>query len=150
MQTSEFLMGLRDIIKLYEVSLKEVCEKFELSMIETTIITFLYHNPDKDTAGDIVEYRNLSKGNVSQAVESLIQKSLLQRIPDQYDRRKIHLSLLDNAKPITTSIERVYHQFSKDLFNSFSSEELLQIKKINDLMKENTKKAMQRRIKNER
>ena len=42
---------------------------------------------------DIVELRMLLKGNVSQAVESLIQKSLLKREQNKEDRRKIHLSL---------------------------------------------------------
>ena len=56
---------------------------------------FLYNNPGKDTAADITELRMLSKGNVSQAVESLIQKGSAKDGPlTRLDRRKIHLSLL--------------------------------------------------------
>lgn len=44
------------------------------------------------------------KANVSQAVESLIQKGLLKRTADQTDRRKIHLSLLPQTADITAAI----------------------------------------------
>ena len=87
-RTTSILMGVRSMMKLYESMLKEVCEEYQLAQIEVTIISFLYNNPGKDTAGDIAELRMLSKGNVSQAVENLIQKSLIQRIPDESDRRR--------------------------------------------------------------
>lgn len=87
--------------------LKEICRRHKLTLIETTIISFLYNNPGRDTAADIVELRMLSKGNVSQAVELLIQKSLLKRIPDENDRRRIHLELLPDAIPITNEIDTI-------------------------------------------
>lgn len=64
--TTDILMTFRRIIKLHESGLKELCEKYRLSLIEANIISFLYNNPGKDTAGDIVELRMLAKGNVSQ------------------------------------------------------------------------------------
>lgn len=66
-QTTDFLMYFRRIIKLHESMLKEICETYQLTMIEANIISFLYNNPGRDTARDIVELRMLSKGNVSQA-----------------------------------------------------------------------------------
>ena len=91
-RTNILLANIRRIVKLYDSMLKPVCERYTLALIEATIISFLYNNPGRDTAADIVEYRMLSKGNVSQAVESLIQKGLLQRCQDTRDRRRIHLS----------------------------------------------------------
>ena len=41
--------------------LKEICGAYHLTMIEANIISFLYNNPGKDTAGDIVELRMLSR-----------------------------------------------------------------------------------------
>lgn len=90
-RTTEFLMNIRSIIKLHESMLREICGEYQLALIEATIISFLHNNPGKDTAADIVELRMLSKGNVSQAVESLIQRSLLRREQDAVDRRRIHL-----------------------------------------------------------
>ena len=50
-------------------------------MTEASIICFLKNNPQLDTAADIVEYKMLAKSHVSQAVESLIQKSMLAGLP---------------------------------------------------------------------
>lgn len=85
---TEWLMSFRYIIKGQDALIKEICDSFKLTRIEGTIIVFLYNNPGKNTAGDIVELRMLSKGNVSQAVESLIQKSFLARKQDAEDRRE--------------------------------------------------------------
>ena len=92
-KSTELWMGLRSLLRLYDKMLKQVCTEHDLTVIEADIISFLQNNPGKDTAADIVELRLLSKGAVSKAVESLIQKSLLERIPDTEDRRRIHLKI---------------------------------------------------------
>lgn len=145
MQTTNFLMNIRLILKLHESALKEVCEQYQLTLIEANIISFLHNNPGKDTAGDIVELRMLSKGNVSQGVESLIQKNLLSRTPDQTDRRKIHLSLLPGAKPITKTIDTLQTRLGEELFCDFSSREFEQFNDLNQRLMENAKNARKRR-----
>lgn len=80
-------------------------------MMEATIITFLRNNPSVDTAADIAELRMLSKGQVSQAVESLVQKGLVTRQPDASDRRRIHLLLCEKSIPVTDSIDAIQRQF---------------------------------------
>ena len=99
--------------------LKEICGAYHLTMIEANIISFLYNNPGKDTAGDIVELRMLSKGNVSTAVEALIQKHLIEREQDKTDRRRIHLYLLPAAEPITNRISEIREQFSEEILLDF-------------------------------
>ena len=75
-KTTELFMGIRSLFRLYDKMLKKVCTEHDLTVIEADVISFLQNNPSKDTAADIVELRMLSKGAVSKAVESLIQKSL--------------------------------------------------------------------------
>ena len=87
---SDMLLLVRYMMKLYEKHLENVQMKYQLSHIEIAIIGFLYNNPEKDTAADIVERRMLPKGNVSAGVEMLVQKELLIRRQDQADSRKIH------------------------------------------------------------
>ena len=123
-QNTETWMGIRGVIKLYEKMLKRVCTEHHLTVIEADVISFLQNNPEKDTAADIVELRMLSKGAVSKAVESLIQKSLLDRRPDQQDRRRIHLILRPEAGPVTESIESVQDEFWNMVLEGFTEEEL--------------------------
>mgnify|MGYP003255414754 CR=1 FL=1 len=143
-QTTDFLMYFRRIIKLHESMLKEICETYQLTMIEANIISFLYNNPGRDTARDIVELRMLSKGNVSQAVESLIQKGMLKRIPDQSDRRMIHLALLEKTDPIVQTMARQKTAFQDELFTGFSDGEKELYHQFNCRMMENAKSAMKR------
>ena len=140
-RTNILFANIRRIVKLYDSMLKPVCERYTLALIEATIISFLYNNPGRDTAADIVEYRMLSKGNVSQAVESLIQKGPLQRCQDTRDRRRIHLSLTGKARPITDEIERVRQIFQDQIFRDFSEEEERQFARYNERIAENIKKA---------
>lgn len=143
--TTNFLTNFRRTIKLYDTMLKEICGAYHLTMIEANIISFLYNNPGKDTAGDIVELRMLSKGNVSTAVEALIQKHLIELEQDKTDRRRIHLYLLPAAEPITNRISEIREQFSEEILFGFSEEERKQFEVLNDRLWENTRNAMKRR-----
>lgn len=142
---TDFLMHIRLTMKLQEQMLKNICEKWWLTITEGKVITFLYNNPGKDTAADITELRMLSKGNVSQAVESLIQKGLLTRSADQNDRRKIHLSLLSPAKEITNAIHVMQKNLYGQIFNGLSEEDLKIYERINQKIMENTTNAIKER-----
>ena len=142
-QNTETWMGIRGVIKLYEKMLKRVCTEHHLTVIEADVISFLQNNPEKDTAADIVELRMLSKGAVSKAVESLIQKSLLDRRPDQQDRRRIHLILRPEAGPVTESIESVQDEFWNMVLEGFTEEELEEYARFRKKLLNNIDRAME-------
>lgn len=121
---SDILLYLRRMIKLYDRYMEKICALRRLSHLEITIISFLHNNPGCDTARDISEMRMLPKGNVSQGVESLIQKGLLGRETDGADRRRIHLTLTEAANPIVEEIEAAKALFYQRLFGRFTEEEL--------------------------
>lgn len=143
---TEFWIGLRGMIKLYEKTMKTVCTAHALTMVETDIIAFLKNNPQKDTAADIVELRMLSKGAVSKGVEALIQKELICRYPDMEDRRRIHLKLTDRSEPILTDIEKAQTEFWDTVFEGFSEEELVICEKLKAHLFENVRNAEERRL----
>lgn len=145
MNTTDFLTSLRCMMKLYDGMLKAVCEQYQLTLTEARIISFLYNNPGKDTAGDIVELKMLSKGNVSRAVDTLIGKSMLQRRQDEQDRRKIHLTLLAGAAPVTETIEKLRTEFDQELFSGASDEDLKLFLRLHTRLKENAQLSMKRR-----
>lgn len=142
---SDMLLLVRYMMKLYEKYLKDVQVKYQLSHIEIAIIGFLYNNPEKDTAADIVERRMLPKGNVSAGVETLVQKELLIRRQDQADRRKIHLSLLEKAFPIIREIDEINQNFREQIFKNFSEEELKNYEAMNELLLKNLKEVLERK-----
>ena len=143
-RSTELWMGLRSLLRLYDKMLKKVCMEHDLTVIEADVISFLQNNPGKDTAADIVDLRLLSKGAVSKAVESLLQKSLLERIPDTEDRRRIHLKLKPEAGPVTESIDEVREEFLNTVLDGFTKEELEMQSQFLDRLFENTKRAIER------
>ena len=142
---SDMLMLVRYMMKLYEKYLEDVQMKYRLSHIEIAIIGFLYNNPERDTAADIVERRMLPKGNVSAGVKTLVQKGLLMRRQDQTDRRKIHLSLLEKAVPIVQEIEEINKKFRRQIFKNLSNDDLKTYEKTTDFILENLKEVLERK-----
>lgn len=143
-RTTEIWTGLRSLLRLYDHMLKDVCKVHGLTLVEAEVVSFLRNNPKKDTAADIVELRMISKGAVSKAVEELIRKSLLERIPDTEDRRKIHLKLRPEAIPVTESIDRAGKEFRKYILEGFSEEELVMQVRLFQRLTGNAKAAMER------
>lgn len=146
-RSMELWTGLRSLIRLYDKMLKKVCTEHELSLVEADVISFLRNNPGKDTAVDIVELRGLSKGAVSKAVESLIRKSFLERIPDTEDRRRIHLKLKPEAEPVTEMIDEVKEEFLNTVLGGFTSEELEAHSRFFQRVFDNTRRELERRDK---
>lgn len=144
-RSTELFTGLRSLFRLYDKLLKKVCMEHDLTVIEADIISFLQNNPGKDTAADIVELRMLSKGAVSKGVDSLIRKSLLERIPDTEDRRKIHLKLMPQAGPVTATVDEVRNEFLEAVLEGFTREELEMQDQFMHKLFDNTKKAMEGR-----
>ncbi len=134
---AEFLAGYRRAVRLQEDMLKKVGQSFGLSLIETIILCFLHNNPDKDTAAEISEYRMLSKGNVSPAVENLLREGLLSRRQDVRDRRVYHLTLTEKASPIAVSLEAVNHELVDIMFTGITEEERIFFQRINGQIFEN-------------
>ena len=112
--------------------------------MEADVISFLQNNPGKDTAADIVELRMLSKGAVSKAVEALIQKSMLERIPDTEDRRRIHLKLRPEAEPVTKMIDDVREEYLKIVLAGTTEEEVDANLRFIRQMFENSRRAIER------
>lgn len=144
-RTTKFLINMQRILKLHESMLRVICEEYHLSQTEAAVISFLYNNPGKDTAADIVELRGLQKSNVSQAVETLYQKSLLTRQQDSADRRKIHLFLTREADPIVQSMIKIRQEFGDRIFAGLTREEQETFVRINEKIQNNLQAAAERR-----
>lgn len=148
-KTTEIWMGIQRTSQMYESMMNEVCKVHHLTGAEADVLAFLFHNPGKDTAADITQLRRLSKATVSKAVESLIKKSLIERNPDQKDRRKIHLKLLRASRSVIADILQVQKEFWQRVFSGFSQEELEQYMDFNRRIFENAYKKTQRRQEHE-
>lgn len=143
---TDYLTGIRRISKLHASMLKTyVCQEYGMTLTEATVISFLYNNPGRDTAADIVELRMMQKGNVSQAVETLVQKNLVKRRQDAEDRRKIHLSLTEESEAIVRTVEEVNRRFQATVFDGIAQEEMETFSAINLRIMQNAQRALGRK-----
>ena len=144
-EASDMRLLMRCVTKLYEQCLENIRGEYGLSQIEIAIIGFLYNNPGKDTAAEIVELRRLPKGNVSQGVELLVKKGLVKRNADTTDRRKVHLSLLPAADPVSAKMQELRSDYEKRLFDGMTEEEHQTFIRLSNKVIENSKKIAERR-----
>lgn len=126
------LLFITSFTKLHSCYIEEIRQKYNLTKTETNIISFLYNNPDLNTAKDISKIRKISKGNISTAVESLINKNLLNQQTDNNDRRVIHLSLTYNTSEIVKDIEQMKKIFTNQVFKDFNDEEIIKYLNFNN------------------
>ncbi len=109
--------------RLYYQMLTPVCVEYGLTRMELSVLLFLYHNPQFDTAVEIVKHRRLTKSHVSMSVRSLEEKGLLTCAYHEQNRRTIHLSLTDQASEIVEKGCMAQKRFTEVLFGGFSQEE---------------------------
>ena len=94
----------RGITRYYEILKSSVCEKYQLRQMEYDILMFLYNNPQRNTAADIVRYRKSTKSHVSMSLKVLEEKGLIERRIDKDNRKRVEIYLLDSAD----DVDRVY------------------------------------------
>ncbi len=140
------LNSIRQTMKLYDQCLEGIRTAHHLTKIEIIIISFLSNNPGHDTVAEISEMRMLSKGNVSRAVDGLIQRGLLKRLPDQADRRRVHLLLTDASAPIVESIHDAAMDFMRLLFDGFTPEDVTTFCTLNKRLTQNVSKNLERSV----
>ena len=147
MDKQEYVMGVRGMIRLYEVILENRCSGLGLSLLELNILNFLFYNPEKNTASDIVEYRMLPKANVSKGIDSLVRKSYVRREEDASDRRRTNLYLLPAAEPITQAIDAARTEYFEKLFNGFTEDERQEYFRLAEMVNLNVRQLLKGDIK---
>ena len=112
-----------DVEELYENMVSPVCEKYELTYMEFTVLMFLTNNPQYDTATQIVKYRHLAKSHVSISIRSLQERGLILGEHKGGNHRTIHLSVADKARDIIAAGRVAQGKFCEIVFAGFSKEE---------------------------
>lgn len=77
-----------------------------------------------DTVSALAEANRTSRSAVSKAVDALVNKGLVSRLPDEHDRRHVHLTLTGEGQRL---LEAVYDQaeaWLRDKFQSLPPDEL--------------------------
>lgn len=100
---------------------------------ETDVLLALTASPENNTVGAISEASNISKGNISQAVESLKQKGYLVTEQSSDDRRYVAVRLTAAADPVIEKLKAAEDEYFAGFMGALpSSEEASLVTRIFD------------------
>jgi len=109
--------------RVYEKKCEPLMKKYDLRKIELDVLFFLYSYETYDTAKDIVNQKCLSKAHVSKAIENLTDKQYVMTWSDRQDRRCVHLSVTEEARPVLAELEALWHELEWCMYRNVSAEE---------------------------
>ena len=118
MELTGYFDAMGKATKEYSRYLEPVCKRWNLTQNEMAVLLFLYNNPGRDRAADIVECRGIAKSHVSLAVSNLEQRKILTRHFEPTDRRTSHLALTEHGKEIAREGIAITHDPWRDNWHS--------------------------------
>ena len=98
-----------------------------LTRPQVNIFFFVAHRKQGVSAKDIARFLSVTKGAVSQFIDALVEKNLVQREEDTTDRRLQRITLTDFAKKRLDTFEKAYYASLHKLFDRLADQELLQL-----------------------
>lgn len=112
MQENTFKLFER-ISLLLQAEERKGCTARGLKLVHARILEYLSQcSSHSDTPLAVAEYLSLTKGTVSQSISVLERKGYIEKIPDEHDKRVVHLRLskmgkilLAELKPMTLFTE---------------------------------------------
>jgi DNA-binding MarR family transcriptional regulator len=96
-------------------------EQFDISVEQFHILRLVRRG--KRSVSELADARNLSRPAVSQAVEALVQKGLIARLPDSQDRRYIWLVLTSPGNILLDAVFDDTHRWMMQALTLLSNEE---------------------------
>ena len=114
----------KTITSYYELLSGEICDRYELTQMEYDILMFLYHNPQHNTAAEIVKIRKPTKSHVSTSLKKLEDEGFIERVQSKENKKHIEIILLDKAELIVEAGIAVQKKFAQDVLAGLTKEEI--------------------------
>lgn len=100
------------------------------TMNETDVLLALLSADDNNTVKAISESSTISKGNISQAVESLRQKGYITTKISLSDRRSVTIALTDKAEPVIAKLQNAEEEYFSGFMVALPKKEASLVKRI--------------------
>ena len=140
---TRLLRIFRGFQRYYSQAFCPLQQRTGLALREVQVLLFLANHPQNDTARDVVELRGLPKSQVSQAVEILAGRGLLQRRPDQSDRRVIHLAITEAGAPLAREAQEIQERCWQRMFSGLTEAERQTLDRVLTAMEQELEGALQ-------
>lgn len=125
---------LKSLIQRYEVAnfvverglhvkVKDLMPE-ELTVDQFKTLRFLRHNANS-TASELAQFFCVGKSSITAIITRLSDKGLLDRVPDDDDRRVIHLKLTEEGERISSLLEERVQNVLADIIEHFDEKEAI-------------------------
>ncbi len=98
----------------------------DLSGAEINVMMRLGHNSSGISVGDLASEIGITSGAITQLVDKLVEKDLVERVEDPNDRRIILITPSAKAKKTREDLKQQFSQRMAAIFDSLSDEDLEQ------------------------
>lgn len=141
---------MRDIVRYGEHTLRlhqrlaqPLCQELGLSCKELDVLTFLYNNPECNTARDITRLLRIAKSNLSPLLDDLEKQGWLRSETDPENRRLKRLTLCRERKRELESIAEYRERFFAIFTQGFAQEEVETLHTLLERMDANALRALE-------
>lgn len=125
------------LLESYTEACKPLCREIQMPQTAFDILMFLANHPAYRSARDIVAVRGLKANLVSVNVDKLVREGLLERRPDQEDRRRTILVCTESARPVIERGRRFQQEFLEKLFRDVPEEDRAVFVRVMKKVREN-------------
>lgn len=107
--------------------------KFDISVEQFHVLRYVRRGTD--SVSELATAKNISRPAISQAVEILVKKGLLTRVPSKEDRRCVDLVLTEAGNHLLDTVFKETRGWMKERMGELSPEELETIARAMEIMK---------------
>ena len=118
---------LRRVSDIWTSQLESVFKEFQLSSIEFDILATLRRSNKAITPTELYNTLMLSSGAVSTRIEQLVQRSLVERVASDHDRRSVKVTLTDKGTELLDSALNAHVNNMDNMLVMFTTEEQEQL-----------------------
>ena len=107
--------------------------KFDITVEQFHVLRFVRRGPT--SMSELASAKNISRPAISQAVDVLVKKGLLTRIPSTTDRRVVELALTKEGNALLDTVFKENREWMKERMSTLTIEELETIGKAMTALK---------------
>ena len=107
--------------------------KFDITLEQFHVLRFVRRGPN--SMSELATAKNISRPAISQAVDVLVKKGLLTRVPSSTDRRVIELALTDAGNELLDTVFKENRAWMKERMNKLTADELETISQAMEALK---------------
>lgn len=131
----KIVAGLERLSQVFRILLWEKAKAYNLSPIQIQLLIFIrYHSADKTTVSYLAQEFNFTKPTISDAIKTLAEKDLINKVADSQDTRSYTIRLTAAGKKIVSATENFADPITEILASAKETDKMVLWENIANLI----------------